>query len=65
MRPDGASLVLGHFAGTKGPRLPGRNPATQKIMLTQELGTQVQWVHLPIFFAGKLQDEFPINIIKL
>jgi len=28
MRPDGASLVLGPFAGTKGPRLPGRNPAT-------------------------------------
>jgi hypothetical protein len=28
MRPDGASLVLGPFAVTKGPRLPGRNPAT-------------------------------------
>ena len=27
MRPDGASLVLGPFAETKGPRLPGRNPA--------------------------------------
>jgi len=24
----GASLVLGPFANTKGPRLPGRNPAT-------------------------------------
>jgi hypothetical protein len=28
MRPDGASLVLDPFAVTKGPRLPGRNPAT-------------------------------------
>ena len=28
MRPDGTSLVLGPFAVTKGPRLPGRNPAT-------------------------------------
>ena len=28
MRPDGASLVLGPFAETKGPRLPGRNPAS-------------------------------------
>ncbi len=27
MRPDGTSLVLGPFAETKGPRLPGRNPA--------------------------------------
>ena len=26
MRPDGASLVLGPFAETKGPRPPGRNP---------------------------------------
>ncbi len=28
MRPDGASLVLGPFAETKGPRLPSRNPAS-------------------------------------
>ena len=33
MRPDGASMVLGPFAETKGPRLPGRNPASQKIIL--------------------------------
>jgi hypothetical protein len=26
MWPGGASMVLGHFAETKGPRLPGRNP---------------------------------------
>ena len=27
MRPDGASMVLGPFAETKGSRLPGRTPA--------------------------------------
>ena len=27
MRPNWASMVLGPFAETKGPRLPGRNPA--------------------------------------
>jgi len=27
MKPDGASMVFGPFAETKGPRLPGRNPA--------------------------------------
>ena len=26
-----AEMVLGPFAETKGPRLPGRNPASQKI----------------------------------
>ncbi len=38
MRPDGASMVLGPFAGTKGPRLPGRNPATQNITLRRGTG---------------------------
>jgi hypothetical protein len=38
MKPDGASMVLGPFAGTKGPRLPGRNPATQKITWAREWG---------------------------
>jgi len=42
--------LLGPFAETKGPRLPGRNPATQKVTLTRELGTQVRCVHLPTFF---------------
>jgi hypothetical protein len=32
-------MVLGPFAETKGPRLPGRNPAPQKIILIRELGT--------------------------
>jgi hypothetical protein len=27
IRPDGASMVLGPFAETKGPRLSGRHPA--------------------------------------
>ncbi len=35
--PDGASMALGTFAETKGPRLPGRNPATSKIRLAQTL----------------------------
>ena len=43
-------MVLGPFAETKGPRLPGRNPATQKNTLTRELGTQVGFVHLPTLF---------------
>jgi hypothetical protein len=30
IRPDGASMVLGPFAETKGPRLPGRNPAFKR-----------------------------------
>ncbi|GJL70234.1 MAG: hypothetical protein NPIRA06_28690 [Nitrospirales bacterium] len=35
-RPDGASMVLGPFAETKGPRLSGRNPAPQNITWAQE-----------------------------
>ncbi len=34
----GASLVLGPFPERKGPRLPGRNPATQNITLKQGTG---------------------------
>jgi hypothetical protein len=29
-------MVLGPFAETKGPRLPGRNPATQKSTVIRE-----------------------------
>jgi hypothetical protein len=50
MRLDGASMVLGPFAGTKGPRLPGRNPAIQNITLAGELETQLRCVHLPTLF---------------
>jgi hypothetical protein len=42
--------LLGPFAGTKGPRLPGRNPATQEITWTRELGRQVRCVYLPTLF---------------
>jgi len=31
-------------------RLQGRNPATQKILVTRELGSQVRCVHLPTRF---------------
>ena len=41
-----ANMVLGHFAETKGPRPPGRNPAIQKIV----------WI-----FMRKNQDGFPIK----
>ena len=49
MRPDGASLVLGPFAETKGPRPPGRNPAYhkfKKFLLVHLLGIMV-------FFSSK------------
>ena len=41
--PNRASLVLGPFAETKGPRLPGRNPAISKTDWTLYL---VQYVRL-------------------
>ncbi len=50
--PDGASMVLGTFAETKGPRLPGRNPATSKIRLTQTLRIPVPDVLLSRVFSG-------------
>ena len=59
MGPGGASLVLGPFAGTKGPRLPGRNPATQNITLTRELGSQVRCVHLPTLFYWQTPRWIP------
>ena len=65
MRPGGASMVLGPFAETKGPRLPGRNPATQNLTLTPELGTPARCVYLPVLFPGNPQDGFLIHIVKL
>ncbi len=65
MRPDRASMVLGPFAGTKGPRLPGRNPATSNITLTQELGTHLRGVNLPTFFRSNPQEGYSIHIVKL
>ena len=58
-RPDGASLVLGPFAETKGPRLPGRYPATPKITLTPELGSQLRVVHLPTGFYWQNPRKIP------
>jgi len=37
MNPDGASMVLGPFAKTKGSRLPGRNPAPNVRQKKQKL----------------------------
>jgi hypothetical protein len=34
-------MVLAPFAETKGARLPGRNPATQNILVIREVGAQV------------------------
>jgi hypothetical protein len=59
MRPDGASLVLGPFAGTKGPRLPGRNPATPNITMSQELETNVRVIHLPAFLQATSKRYLP------
>ncbi|MGV7228439.1 MAG: hypothetical protein ACQ9IQ_07235 [Nitrospirales bacterium] len=50
---------FGPFAETKGPRLPGRNPAIQEITLTRELGTQVRCVHLPTRFDWQTPRWIP------
>ena len=42
MRSDWTSMVLGPFAETKGPRLPGRNPATSKIAWTWSFDKRVR-----------------------
>jgi hypothetical protein len=66
MWPTWVKMVLGPFAETKGPRLPGRNPATQKITLIRELGdTRAIRSPASVFFTGKPQDGFPIHIVKL
>jgi hypothetical protein len=39
-------MVLAPFAETKGARLPGRNPATQKITMIREFGKK-RAVHSP------------------
>ena len=52
-------MVLGPFPERKGPRLPGRNPATPKTTLMRYLvkrGRRVYW---------KPQDRFLIHIVKL
>jgi hypothetical protein len=65
MRPDGALRVLGPFAGTKGPRLPGRNPASQKSAWTFSLDKRAEGflVNLEILRIPKISDGFPKNIV--
>jgi hypothetical protein len=42
-------MVLAPFAETKGARLPGRNPATQKITVIREFGKKERLIHhLPL-----------------
>jgi hypothetical protein len=40
-------MVLAPFAETKGARLPGRNPATQKITVIRECGKKERLIHHP------------------
>jgi len=54
-------MVLGPFAGTKEPRLPGQNPATQKITLTRGLGTQVRSVYPSTLSYRKTPRWIPAN----
>jgi hypothetical protein len=63
MRPDWASVVLATFAGTKVARLPGRNPATQKIRVIREFGTKGA-THSPTKASqlDNLKINYPINI---
>jgi hypothetical protein len=42
--------LFGPFAETKGPRLPGRNPATQIIMLIRDLGPSAMHSPASTFF---------------
>jgi hypothetical protein len=43
-------MVLAPFAETKGARLPGRNPATQKITVIREFGEKERLIHRPTLF---------------
>jgi len=62
MGPDGASMVLATFVETKVARLPGRNPATQKITVKREFGkTRSNSFTDQRFSNGKSQDPFPIK----
>jgi hypothetical protein len=56
-------MVLGPFAETKGPRLPGRNPASQKISGTQYLITKYAMLQLPKVFKYK-SDGFWIENVE-
>ncbi len=51
-------MVLGPFAERKGPRLPGRNPATQKITLTQEPAKKTAKFPANVFFLEIINLDF-------
>jgi hypothetical protein len=59
-------MVLAPFAETKGARLPGRNPATQKITVIREFGKKRNGSFTAQRIStGKSQDTCPINMILL
>jgi hypothetical protein len=47
-------MVLAPFAETKGARLPGRTPATQKIMVIREFGKKERLIHRPTLLNWKI-----------
>jgi hypothetical protein len=47
-------MVLAPFAETKGARLPGRNPATQKIIVVWEFGKKERFIHRPTLLNWKI-----------
>jgi hypothetical protein len=47
-------MVLAPFAGTKGARLPGRNPAIQKITVIREFAKKDRLFHQPTLLSWKI-----------
>jgi hypothetical protein len=47
-------MVLATFAETKVARLPGRNPATQKITVIREFGKKERLIHQPTLLSWKI-----------
>jgi hypothetical protein len=47
-------MVLAPFAETKGARLPGRTPATQKITVIREFGKKERFIHRATLLNGKI-----------
>ena len=63
-RPDWASMVLGTFAETKVPRLPGRTPATQKRMMIGECDkTMSAIMNQPKHIKWNTLRAIPIHMI--
>jgi hypothetical protein len=59
-------MVLATFAGTKVARLPGRNPATQKLTVIREFGKKERLIHQPTLLSWKISrlisDEHDIAV---